>query len=64
MVDHLLEIDPVNPQVAARIVTPLLNWKKFDEARQDAMKTQLVRLLDAPNLSADLYEKDSKSLGA
>ena len=64
MVDNLLEIDPVNPQVAARIVTPLLNWKKFDEARQDAMKTQLVRLLDAPNLSADLYEKVSKSLGA
>lgn len=64
MVDYLLMIDPVNPQVAARIVTPLLSWKKLDEQRQDLVKTQLVRLLDFTNLSADLYEKVSKSLSS
>ncbi|MDM7860880.1 aminopeptidase N [Alteromonas sp. ASW11-36] len=60
--DHLLAIDPVNPQVAARIVTPLLSWRKFDSDRQDKIKFHLTRILDNPQISSDLFEKVSKSL--
>lgn len=60
--DHLLTIDPVNPQVAARIVTPLLSWRKFDSNRQGQIKFQLTRILDNPQISSDLFEKVSKSL--
>ncbi|GAC14812.1 aminopeptidase N [Aliiglaciecola lipolytica] len=60
--DYLLKLDARNPQVAARIVTPLSQWKKMDEARAELMKHQLTRLLAQPNLSKDLYEKVSKSL--
>ncbi|WP_100641461.1 aminopeptidase N [Alteromonas facilis] len=62
LVDHLLSIDAVNPQVAARIVTPLISWRKFDESRQTLIQRNLIRILDNPNVSADLYEKVSKSL--
>ena len=61
-VDQLMTIDEVNPQVAARIVTPLLSWKKFDRQRQEYIQFHLTRLLDRPNVSPDLFEKISKSL--
>ncbi|MBT0587121.1 aminopeptidase N [Alteromonas oceanisediminis] len=62
--EQLSQIDSVNPQVAARLVTPLLAWKKFDPQRQEMMKLHLVRLLDNANISSDLFEKVSKSLSA
>ncbi|XOV77930.1 MAG: aminopeptidase N [Aestuariibacter sp.] len=61
--DYLIKLNEVNPQVAARVVTPLLSWQKFDAHRQDLMKTQLMRIADVPSISRDLYEKVSKSLG-
>lgn len=60
--DYLLELDAVNPQVAARIVTPLTQWHNYAPAYQKLMKAQLQRLMDKPELSGDLYEKVSKSL--
>ncbi|WP_100657358.1 aminopeptidase N [Alteromonas flava] len=64
LVDHLLEIDQVNAQVAARIVTPLLSWKKFDGQRQNLIKAQLQRLASNPQISPDVFEKVSKSLAS
>lgn len=60
--DILRQLDPVNPQLTARLVTPLLSWKRFDAARQQLMKTQLQHLLAIPGLSNDLYEKVNRSL--
>ncbi|WP_137166940.1 aminopeptidase N [Salinimonas lutimaris] len=60
--DYLMELDKVNPQVAARIVTPLTQWHNFSPAHQQLMKTQLNRLLGVKELSSDLFEKVSKSL--
>ncbi|WP_026374880.1 aminopeptidase N [Aestuariibacter salexigens] len=64
LTDYLLRLDKVNPQVASRLLTPLIQWQKLDDNRQAKMKHQLVRLLDEPSLSADMYEKVSKSLSA
>lgn len=58
----LLTLDQSNPQVASRLITPLISWKKFDVNRQQKMKEQLARLFEVPSISSDLYEKVSKSL--
>ncbi|MDN4504214.1 aminopeptidase N [Alteromonadaceae bacterium BrNp21-10] len=58
----LQQLDGINSQIAARLVTPLTHFKHFDDQRQDNMKHQLLRLTDTPKISSDLYEKVSKSL--
>lgn len=60
--DYLLVLDKTNPQVAARIVTPLTQWHQYAKAHQEQMKAQLARLLNEKGLSRDLFEKVSKSL--
>jgi aminopeptidase N len=62
--DRMLELEPVNPQVAARLLAPLGRWKRFDAGRQALMKAQLQRVLAKPDLSRDVYEIASKSLVA
>ena len=62
LVNQLRDLDTINPQVAARIVTPLLDWKKFDLNTQQTIREQLGRLLNQKELSKDLFEKVSKSL--
>jgi aminopeptidase N len=60
--DTLIQLDPTNGQVAARMVSPLGQWRRFDEARQRLMKQELRRILDLPNLSRNTFEMASKSL--
>jgi aminopeptidase N len=62
--DRILELEPINPQVAARLLAPLGRWRRFDAGRQARMKAELQRVLAKPNLSRDVYEIASKSLGA
>jgi len=61
--ERMLELDAVNPQVAARLLAPLGRWRRFDAGRQAKMKAELARVLAAPKLSAETYEIASKSLG-
>jgi aminopeptidase N len=60
--DYLIKLNKVNPQVAARIITPLIQWQKVDKTRQKLMHHQLMRIADTKDLSNDLFEKISKSL--
>ncbi|QIZ76559.1 aminopeptidase N [Ferrimonas lipolytica] len=62
LTDNLVKLNTINPQCAARIITPLLGWKELDGERQALIKAQLQRLADLPDLSRDLYEKVTKSL--
>src|SRR3546814_8478299 len=62
--DRILELDPKNPQVAARMLAPLGRWRRFDAGRQAKMKAELQRILAAPKLSRETYEIASKSLGS
>ena len=43
--DQLLALDRLNPQVAARMMTPFGRWRRYDAGRQDLMKAQLERIL-------------------
>lgn len=58
----VLQLNAINPQIAARMVTPLTNWKRYDSGRQKLMKQQLEIILKEKKLSKDVYELVSKSL--
>jgi aminopeptidase N len=60
--DHVIAIDAMNPQIAARLVSAFTLWKRYDEKRGALMKGQLERIRKTPNLSKDVYEVVSKSL--
>jgi aminopeptidase N len=62
LADRVLELDPLNPQVAARLLGPMARWRRFDAARQAAMRAQLERIAARPGLSKDVFEIASKSL--
>ena len=56
------KMDAINPQVAARLITPLLSWRRYDENRQQVMRNVLQVLADSSSLSNDVFEKVSRSL--
>ena len=58
-----LAVDKLTPQAAARLVPPLGRWRRFDEARAELMKGELTRIVSDPDLSKDVFEQASKSLG-
>lgn len=61
LADQVLHLDALNPQVAARILTPLTHWSRYDDQRQKLMLAQLKRIsLQAK--SKDVYELVEKSL--
>ncbi|MBL4720079.1 MAG: aminopeptidase N [Alphaproteobacteria bacterium] len=63
LADRVLELDALNPQVAARLMGPLGPWRKFDSDRQTLMKGQIQRILDSERpLSPDVFEIATKSL--
>ncbi len=62
LTDILIKLNELNPQTAARMITPLIQFSKFDLERQQKMKQCLLRLKGLPNLSKDLFEKVEKAL--
>ncbi|WP_151669269.1 aminopeptidase N [Nitrincola schmidtii] len=62
LADHILKLDAQNPQIAARLLTPLTRWKRYTPNRQAMMQAQLQRIMDSGKLSGDVYEVVSKSL--
>jgi aminopeptidase N len=60
--DVVMELDGINPTLAARLLTPLGRWRRFDPARRARMKAELARILAKPGLSSDVFEIASKSL--
>lgn len=64
LVEMLTDLNQRNPQIAARMIEPLIRLKRYDEARQALMRAALEQLLTLDNLSRDLYEKITKALAA
>jgi len=50
-------LNTINPQVASRLITPLIQFKGLDKRHQALMKTELVKLRSLDNISKDLAEK-------
>lgn len=62
LAERVIELDRRNPQVAARLLSALGRWRRFDAGRQELMRRELERVLATPGLSRDSYEIASKSL--
>ena len=62
LADRVIELNSLNPQIAARLVTPLSRWRKFAEDRQQLMQQELARIMATEKLSPDVYEVVSKSM--
>jgi aminopeptidase N len=62
LADRVLELEPINPQVAARLMQPLTRWRRFDKNRQGLMIEQLTRVAETPGLSKNVFEIASKGL--
>ena len=58
----LAELDARNPQMAARLLTPLTRWRKFDPNRQSLMRSALEQIKARDKLSKDVFEVVTKSL--
>ena len=63
LADMIIEVDAINPQVAARLVPPLGRWRRFVAPYGELMRAELERIVATPGLSKDVFEQASKSLG-
>ena len=63
LADQILALNAFNPQIAARLMAAFTRWRKYDPDRQQRMQNQVERILTTPELSPDVYEIASKSLG-
>ena len=62
LVEQILALNTMNPQIASRLVTPLTRWQQFLPAQQKLMRQALEDILAVDDLSKDVYEVVSKSL--
>ncbi len=62
LADQVLMFNQQNPQVAARLVRTLINWKRYDPKRQLLMREQLERIAQEVPLSRDVAEIVEKAL--
>ncbi|MCA8864981.1 MULTISPECIES: aminopeptidase N [unclassified Halomonas] len=61
LADVVIELNRLNPEIAARLITPLTRWQRFDETRQALMRSELERIKAQP-LSSNVYEVVEKAL--
>jgi len=60
--ERVLELDALNHQIAARLLQPLVRWRRYDAHRQDLMRAELETILASERLSRDVYEVAAKGL--
>jgi aminopeptidase N len=54
IVETVLALDPKNPQLAARLVSALKNWRMLEPVRRERAEAALRRVATAPSLSPDV----------
>lgn len=60
--DSILALDPINPQIAARLARALDRWRLFAQPYQNQMKVALERVSVSETLSPDVREVVGKAL--
>ncbi|MCV6613347.1 MAG: DUF3458 domain-containing protein, partial [Cellvibrionaceae bacterium] len=63
LAEQVLSLDGDNPQLAARLLTPLTRWAKFAGPQRQGMRNALEGIAASATLSKDVYELVNKSLG-
>jgi aminopeptidase N len=60
--ERVIELDAINPQVAARLARALDRWKKLAEPYRQAAKTAIERVAAKSDLSKDVREVVTRAL--
>lgn len=60
--DAVKELNAINPQIAARLLTSMREWRKYTSDRQALMKAALSDILAVKDIAPDVYEIASKTL--
>lgn len=60
--DRVIELDAINPQVAARLARALDRWKKLAEPWRTAAREAIARVATRPDLSNDVREVVTRAL--
>jgi aminopeptidase N len=60
--DRVLELDALNPQVAARLARALDRWTKLAEPLRSAAREAIARVAAKPDLSNDVREVVTRAL--
>ncbi|MGB0937995.1 MAG: aminopeptidase N [Colwellia sp.] len=63
LADQIIQLNEINPQVAARLISPLIQFNSFNDHHATLMKEQLERIKKLPKLSKDLKEKIDAAIG-
>ena len=62
LTDTVLELDGLNPAIAARLLGRLSRWRRYARPYQNLMQDQLKRIINKSGLSKGVYEVAGKSL--
>ncbi|VTU24934.1 Aminopeptidase N [Variovorax sp. SRS16] len=60
--DRVIELDAINPQVAARLARALDRWSKLAEPYRSAAREAIARVAAKPDLSKDTHEVVTRAL--
>jgi aminopeptidase N len=60
--DFVLELDPKNPQVAARLIGAFRSWRALEANRRTRAEAVLRRVATAPALSPDVHDIVARTL--
>ncbi len=60
--DRVIELDAINPQVAARLARGLDRWSKLAEPYRSAAREAIARVAAKPDLSKDTHEVVTRAL--
>ncbi|MFT5727480.1 MAG: aminopeptidase N [Desulforhopalus sp.] len=59
---QIIALNKINPQIAARLLSPMVNWKRYEPKLKELMKNELQSILKQKDLSQDVYEIVNNSL--
>ena len=62
LAEQVIALNAINPQVAARLIKPLISWHKYDRQRQELMCAELRRIRNTEGLSSDVFELVDRGL--
>jgi aminopeptidase N len=62
LADQILRVDGYNPGLAARLVSPLGDFRRYREDLAEMMRVELARIAAAPTLSKNVRELVGKTL--
>jgi aminopeptidase N len=60
--DQVLAVDGANPNLAAKLVEALCGWRQYGPELGGAMKNELERIVEVPDLSKNVLEMASRAL--